>query len=99
MGVQVAMARLAAMRMFPVFELDWHGNKAPVTHAAPRNNVIGNVLNRSRSPPQHGCPFRKFHPAWIRIVRQNHRIIESDVCDPVRARNVRRRPVQVAVPA
>jgi transposase InsO family protein len=22
-----------------------------------------------------GCPFRKFHPAWIRIVRQNHRII------------------------
>jgi hypothetical protein len=23
-----------------------------------------------------GCPFRKFHPAWIRIVRQNHRIIE-----------------------
>lgn len=54
MGVQVAMARLAAMRMFPVFELDWHGNKAPVAHAAPRNNVIGNVLNRSRSPPQHG---------------------------------------------
>jgi len=21
-----------------------------------------------------GCPFRTFHPAWIRIVRQNHRI-------------------------
>ena len=48
---------------------------------------------------RESCPFRKFHPAWIRIVRQNHRIIESDVCDPVRARNVRRRPVQVAVPA
>ena len=47
----------------------------------------------------YACPFRKFHPAWIRIVRQNHRIIESDVCDPARARNVRRRPVQVAVPA
>ena len=45
------------------------------------------------------CPFRKFHPAWIRIVRQNHRIIESDVCDPARARNLRHRPVQVAVPA
>jgi hypothetical protein len=45
------------------------------------------------------CPFRKFHPAWIRIVRQNHRIIESDVCDPARAWNVRRRPVQVAEPA
>jgi hypothetical protein len=45
------------------------------------------------------CPFRKFHPAWIRIVRQNHRIIESDVCDPARARNVCRRPVQVAQPA
>ena len=23
------------------------------------------------------CPFRKLHPAWIRIVRQNHRIIEA----------------------
>src|SRR5215216_7671462 len=27
------------------------------------------------------CRFRKIHPAWIRVVRQNHRIIESDVCD------------------
>ena len=45
------------------------------------------------------CPFRKFHPAWIRIVRQNHRILVSDVCDPARARNVRRQPVQVAEPA
>jgi hypothetical protein len=44
------------------------------------------------------CPFRKFHPAQIRIIRQNHRIIENDVCDPARVRNVRRRPVQVAVP-
>ena len=39
------------------------------------------------------CPFRKFHPAQVRIVRQNHRIIESDVCNPARARNVRRRIV------
>src|SRR6478672_5209620 len=31
------------------------------------------------------CPFRKFHPARIRIVRQNHSIIESDVCDLARA--------------
>ena len=43
------------------------------------------------------CPFRKCHPAWIRFIRQNHRIIRIDVCDLVRARNVRRRPVQVAV--
>jgi uroporphyrinogen-III synthase len=50
-------------------------------------------------PYIYTCSFRKFHPAWIRIVRQNHRIIASDVCDPVRARNVRRRPVQVAVSA
>jgi hypothetical protein len=33
------------------------------------------------------CPFRKFHPAWIRIVRQNHRILISDACDPACARN------------
>ena len=30
------------------------------------------------------------------IVRQIFRIIEGDACDPARARNVRRRPVQVA---
>jgi hypothetical protein len=45
------------------------------------------------------CPFRKFHPALIRIVRQNHRIIESDVCDPARARNFGLQSVQVATPA
>jgi uncharacterized membrane protein YeaQ/YmgE (transglycosylase-associated protein family) len=33
------------------------------------------------------CPFRKFHPAWIRIIRQNHRILISDACDPACARN------------
>ena len=38
------------------------------------------------------CPFRKFHPVQIRIVRQHHRIIESDVCDPARARNDCSRP-------
>ena len=46
----------------------------------------------------NGCPFRKFHPARIRIVRQNHRIIDSDACDPARARHGGRRLVQVAVP-
>ncbi len=45
------------------------------------------------------CPFRKFHPTWNRIERQNHHIIDSDVCDPACVRNVRRRPVQVAVSA
>jgi hypothetical protein len=39
------------------------------------------------------CPFRKFHPAQIRIVIQNQRIIESDVYNLARARNVRRRLV------
>jgi hypothetical protein len=50
-------------------------------------------------PPDVPCPFRKFHPAQIRIVRQNHRIILIDVCDPARARNICRRHVQVAVPS
>jgi hypothetical protein len=31
------------------------------------------------------CPFRKFHPAQIRILRQNHRIIGSDVCNRSKA--------------
>ena len=46
-----------------------------------------------------GCPFRKFHPAEIRILRQNHRILPDDVCDPARARNAGRRSIQVAEPA
>ena len=33
--------------------------------------------------------FQKFHPAWIRLVRQNHRIILGDACNPALARNVR----------
>jgi hypothetical protein len=56
----------------------------------------------TRSTLRHGfCvfPFRKVDPAWVRIVRQNHRIIDSDVCNPAHTRNVRRRPVQVAKPA
>ena len=32
---------------------------------------------------------RKFHPAQIRIVRQNHRLIESDVCNHALLRNNR----------
>ena len=45
------------------------------------------------------CPFRKCHPAWIRVVRQNHHIIRIEVCDPAWTRNVRRRHVQVATQA
>ena len=45
------------------------------------------------------CRFRKFDPAWIRVVRQNHRIIWADACNPALARNVRRRLVQAAMSA
>jgi hypothetical protein len=45
------------------------------------------------------CSFRKFDPAWIRVVRQNHRIIRADACNPALARNVRRRLVQAAMSA
>jgi hypothetical protein len=38
-------------------------------------------------------------PVWIRTVEQNHRIIESDVCDPARTWHVGCRPYQVAVSA
>jgi phosphoenolpyruvate carboxylase len=41
-------------------------------------------------PTEVRCPFRKYDPAWIRVVRQNHHIIGIDVCDPAWARNVRR---------
>ena len=55
--------------------------------------------SRFKSHNAAPAPFRKFRPAQIRIVRQNLRTIESDVCNPARARNVCRRPVQVAEPA
>jgi len=51
-----------------------------------------------KAPPDD-CPFRKFHPAEIRVVRQNHRIILIDVCDPARTRYVHLRSAQVSVPA
>jgi hypothetical protein len=34
------------------------------------------------------------HPAWIRIVWQNHRMIGPDACNPELTRNVHRRVVQ-----
>jgi hypothetical protein len=37
------------------------------------------------------------HPAWIRIVWQNQRMIGGDACNPELTRNVHRRLVQVAV--
>jgi Integrase core domain len=37
----------------------------------------------SHTHPQNPCcHFRKFDPAWIRVVRQNHRIIRADACNP-----------------
>ena len=45
----------------------------------------------------NGCRFRKFHPAQIRVVRQNHHIIRVDVCDSAWAPNVRRRHVQADI--
>jgi hypothetical protein len=48
---------------------------------------------------QSYCPFRKLHPAWVRIVWQNQRMIGGDACNPELTWNVHRRLVQVAVPA
>ena len=56
------------------------------------------VFWRDHSAPTKHCPFRKFRPAEIRMVIDNYRIIESDVCYPARARNVCRRSIQVADP-
>jgi hypothetical protein len=58
------------------------GITMPASLLAAANEVIEErrSLLRCRSPD----PFRKLYPAWIRIVRQNHCIIESDVCNPAR---------------
>ena len=54
---------------------------------------------RKITPDKAVCPFRKFDPSGIRDVSQNHRIIKLDGCDPALARDVRRRPIQVATQA
>src|SRR3974390_2109567 len=46
-----------------------------------------------------GCPFRKSDPVWIRMIGQNHRIVESDVFDPAHTRSIRCRPGQLPQPA
>src|SRR5947209_382316 len=51
----------------------------------------------STAPTPSTCPFRKFDPGWIRVVRQNRRIIRADACNPALARNVCRRLVQAAM--
>jgi len=53
------------------------------------------------------CRFRKFDLAWIRVVRQNHRIIRPDACNCVygavvvqrlRAMGIRDRPISPRSP-
>jgi hypothetical protein len=62
-----------------------------------RSHFDGSIPVCARfSAASAACYFRKFHPAWSRIVWQNRRIVVSDVCNPARARDVRRRPVQVS---
>jgi hypothetical protein len=58
---------------------------------------MGTVGDSMNELMMSSCRFRKFHPAQIRVMKQNHRIILIDVCDPARARNICRRHVQVAV--
>ena len=57
-----------------------------------------------RRPTRSGrerCPVlsENFIRAGIRIMRQNHRMIGPDACNPELTRNVHRRLVQVTVPA
>ena len=54
------------------------------------------VLHSAVSVISIGCPFRKFHPAWIRVVRQIIASFSSDVCGPAHHCPRYRQPVQVA---
>jgi hypothetical protein len=62
-------------------------------------STVSKYMVRGGKPRLSACPFRKFHPARIRIVRQNHRMIGVDACNPALAWDVHRRLVQVAAPA
>ena len=64
---------------------------AMLATAVSDNGGLGSIATLFRP-----CPFRKFYPAVIGSIGQNHRIFVSDVCSPSWARTVRRRPVQVA---
>ena len=48
--------------------------------------LIPVVVSGKRHEPRVPCPFRKFHPAWIGIVGQNHRMMGADACNPALAR-------------
>jgi thiaminase/transcriptional activator TenA len=61
--------------------------------------IAARLSARPEAHAETNLSFPKISSGWSRIVRQNHRIIESDVCNPARARNVCSRPVQVAEPA
>jgi hypothetical protein len=43
------------------------------------------------------CPFRKFHPAQIRIVRQNHHIIESVSALVTEHGNAKEKPINIVL--
>jgi hypothetical protein len=58
------------------------GNSGIGAHATPRVSYI-------HVRPLSACRFRKFRLAWIRIIGQNHRFIDSDVYDRARARHIR----------
>jgi hypothetical protein len=61
--------------------------------ALPRPNGPGRLpVPPSRDPVLSENSIR----LGIRIVGQNHRMIGADACNPLLARNVHRRPVQVA---
>jgi hypothetical protein len=47
--------------------------------------TVRRTLAHDRNLYKIDCPFQKFHPAQIRILRQNHRIIGSDVCNRSKA--------------
>jgi hypothetical protein len=77
------------------------GRILPKRNVGPNLIVIGRVF-REDSPKVLGVEhlsFPKIQSGGIRAVRQNQRIIRSDVCDHPPACNVYSRSVQVTTPA
>ena len=55
------------------------GAKMPLKQLSTDHSKANRPVNDMEVLKETDLSFRKFHPGQIRIVRQNHRIIESDV--------------------
>ena len=90
MVAELEQQRRSDMASIGTFKKSGHEFQGEIVTLSVQTKGVRIVPETNRASENAPCPFRKFDPARIRVVRQNHRIIRIDVCDPVLAWNVHR---------